>query len=388
VSLVGTWMETVALALLVLRINHSGTILGLVTAARFGPTLLLSAYGGVLADRYPKRRVLVVTQVGLALESLTLGLLVVTDVVQLWQVIVLSVLFGVLSAVDNPARLSFVGEMVDRQRLRNAVTLNTTMVNVARAVGPAIAGVLVVTAGIGACFLVNAASFAAVVLALATLDGSQLHPATPKAPARGWLRDGLRYVRQRPEILAPLLMMTLIGTFTYEFEVTLPLVARDSFHGGATAYSWLLGAFGFGAVLGALRAAKRASTGIRALVGSAAGFGLATMAAALAPAFWLEVALLALVGATSVTFLTTGNSTAQLAAAPEFRGRVTALWSTAYVGSTPIGAVVVGVIADHAGPRWSLGLGAAACAAATLVGLAVLHRGRSAAMASASLEAR
>jgi MFS family permease len=379
VSLIGTWTETVAQALLVLRLSHSGAVLGLMTAARFAPTLLLSPYGGVLADRYPKRRLLAVTQVGLTLVSLTLGLLVVTNAVRLWQVALLATLFGVFAAVDNPARLSFVGEMVDRKRLRNAVTVNTTMVNVARAVGPAIAGVLVVTVGIGACFLVNAASFAAVVLALATLDGSQLHPAAPRAPARGWLRDGLRYARQRPEILAPLLMMTLIGTFTYEFEVTLPLVARDTFHGGPTAYSWLLGAFGCGAVLGALRAAKRAATGIRALLANAAGFGLATIAAALAPSFWIEVALLTLVGATSVTFLTTGNSTAQLAAAPEFRGRVTALWSTAYVGSTPIGAPIVGTIADQAGPRWSLALGAIACGVAVLVGLALLRRGSSAA---------
>jgi MFS family permease len=374
VSLIGTWTETVAQALLVLQLSHSGAVLGLITAARFAPTLVLSPYGGVLADRYPKRRVLTVTQVGLALVSLALGLLVVNNAVRLWEVAVLATLFGVLAAVDNPARLSFVGEMVDRQRLRNAVTLNTTMVNVARAVGPALAGVLVVTVGIGACFLVNAASFVAVVLALATLDASQLHPAAPRAPARGWLRDGLRYARRRPEILAPLLMMTLIGTFTYEFEVTLPLVAHGTFHGGPTAYSWLLGAFGVGAVLGGLRAAKRASTGIPALVAAAAGFGLTTLAAALAPASWIEVVLLTLVGASSVTFLTRGNSTAQLAAAPEFRGRVTALWSTAFVGSTHIGAPVVGTIADQAGPRWSLVLGAIACFLAVLIGLALRRR--------------
>ena len=376
VSLIGTWTETVALALLVLRLSHSGGVLGLVTAARFLPALLLSPYAGVLADRHSKRLVLSVTQAGLALVSLALGLLVVTGAVRLWQVAVLATAFGVLAAVDNPARLAFVGEMVDRDRLRDAVTLNTIVVNVARAIGPALAGVLVVTAGLGACFLLNAASFAAVLLALATLDRAQLRPSAVVAPARGWLRDGLRYARRRPEILAPLMMMTLIGTFTYEFEVTLPLVARDTFHGGATAYSWLLGAFGCGAVLGGLRAARRASTGIRPLVTSAAGFGIATAAAALAPSFWIEVVLLAPVGAASVAFLATGNSTAQLAAAPQFRGRVTALWSTALVGTTPIGAPIVGVLADHAGPRSSLALGALACAAAVLVGLALQHRAR------------
>jgi MFS family permease len=376
VSLIGTWTETVAQALLVLRLSHSGTVLGLMTAARFLPTLLLSPYGGVLADRYPKRRVLVVTQVSLALVSLALGLLVVTGAVRLWQVAVLATLFGVLAAVDNPARLAFVGEMVGRELLRDAVTLTITMVNVARAIGPAIAGVLVVTVGVGACFLVNAASFAAVVLALATLDSAQLHPAAVLAPAKGWLRDGLRYARRRPGILAPLLMMALIGTFTYEFEVTLPLIARDTFHGGPAAYSWLLGAFGCGAVLGGLRAARHAPAGIRPLIASAAAFGLATTAAALAPSFWIEVLLLALVGAASVTFLTTGNTTVQLAAAPEFRGRVTALWSTALVGGTAIGAPIVGVLADQAGARASLALGALACAGAVLVGLALRSRTR------------
>jgi MFS family permease len=378
VSLVGTWMETVAQALLVLRLNHSGTVLGLMTAARFAPVLLLSPYGGLLADRYPKRRILVGTQVGLALVSLVLGLLVVSGAVRLWQVAVLAMLFGVLSAVDNPTRLAFVGEMVDPQRLRNAVTLISMMVNVARAIGPAIAGVLVVTVGIGACFLVNAVSFAAVVVALWTLDAGQLHPSTRTGRARGQLREALAYVRDRPAILAPLLMMTLIGTFTYEFEVTLPLVARDGFHGAPVAYSWLLAAFGCGAVVGGLYAAKRGGTGLRRLVGAAAAFGLATGAAALAPSFGIEVALLAVAGATSVIFLTTGNSTVQLAAAPQFRGRVIALWSTAFVGSTPIGAPVVGAIAEHFGPRWSLGLGAAACGAAVLVGLALRRRERSA----------
>ena len=374
VSLIGTWTETVAQALLVLRLSHSGTVLGLVTAARFLPTLLLSPYGGVLADRYPKRRVLIVTQVSLALVSLVLGLLVVTAVVRLWQVAILATLFGALAAVDNPARLAFVGEIVDRERLRDAVTLNTTVVNVARAVGPAIAGVLVITVGIGACFLVNAASFTAVVAALATLDAAQLRPAAVAPPARSWLRDGVRYARRRPDILAPLLMMALVGTFTYEFEVTLPLVARDTFHGGPTAYSWLLGAFGCGAVLGGLGAARRAASGIGALAASAAGFGAATMSAALAPSFWIEDVLLAVVGASSITFLTTGNSTVQLAATPEFRGRVTALWSTALVGSTAIRAPVVGLVADRAGPRSALALGVIACAVAVLVGLTLLHR--------------
>jgi MFS family permease len=388
VSLVGTWTETVALGLLVLRLGASGTVLGLTMAARFLPVLLLSAYGGVVADRYPKRRVLVVTQIALALVSLALGLLVVAGLVRLWQVGVLAVVFGLISAVDTPTRLAFVGEMVDRTLLRNAVTLNSTVVNLGRALGPAVAGVLVVSAGLGACFLLNAVSFCAVVFALMTLDASRLHPADRSAARAGQLREGLRYVRQRREILAPLLMMTLIGTFTYEFEVTLPLVARDTFHGGPTAYSWLLGAFGVGAVAGSVVAAARARTGVRPLVVAATAFGVATAAAALAPSFPIEVVALAVAGAASVSFLTTGNSTAQLAAAPEFRGRVTALWSTAFVGTTPIGAVIVGVVADHAGPRWSLGVGAAACALAALVGITLLRSVPTAAAANPSPRGR
>jgi MFS family permease len=256
-SLIGTWVETVAQALLVLRLTHSGTVLGLTTAARYAPILLLSPYAGLLVDRYSKRHVLLATQLGLGLVSAVLGAAVLTGDVRLWQVVVLAVLFGIFSAVDNPARQAFVQEVVGRDLVRNAVTLNSTSlnstsVNVARVIGPAIAAVLVSTVGIGWCFVVNAASFGFVIVSLLSLDIRRLHPVPPVPRGRGQLRAGLRYAVGVPAIIRPLLMMALVGTFTFEFEVSLPLLAETTFHGTSTTYSWLIGALGAGAVVGGL----------------------------------------------------------------------------------------------------------------------------------------
>jgi MFS family permease len=367
-SLIGTWVETVAQALLVLRLTHSGTILGLTTAARYAPILLLSPYAGLVVDRHSKRHVLLVTQAGLGLVSATLGVSVLTGHVRLWQIVVLALLFGTLSAVDNPARQAFVPEVVGRDLVRDAVTLNSTTVNVARVIGPTIAAVLVATIGIGWCFVANAVSFTFVIASLLSLDVSALHEVTPVPRARGELREGLRYAAHVPAIAGPLLMMALIGTFTFEFEVSLPLLARITFHGGATAYSWLIGAVGAGAVAGGLYAARSARTGVQRLTWAALGFAIAVGLLAAAPTMPTAVAACVLVGAASVTFLTTGNATIQLASEQRYRGRVTALWSMALVGSTPIGAPIVGALSDTAGPRYALALGAAGCLAAVVVG--------------------
>jgi MFS family permease len=372
-SLIGTWVETVAQGLLVLRLTHSGTILGLTTAARYAPILLLSPYAGLLVDRHARRRVLLATQAGLGLVSATLGASVLTGNIRLWQVFVLALLFGTLSAVDNPARQAFVQEVVGRDLVRNAVTLNSTTVNVARVIGPTIAAVLVTTVGIGWCFVVNAVSFTFVIASLLSLDTSRLHLIPPVPRARGELRQGLRYAARVPEIARPLLMMALIGTFTFEFEVSLPLLARVTFHSGNTGYSWLLAALGLGAVAGGLYAARSARTGVARLTWAALGYAVAVGLVAAAPVMWAAVAACVLVGAASVTFLVTGNATIQLASKPDYRGRVTALWSMAFNGSTPIGAPIIGVLADTASPRWALALGAAACLAAVAVGRAGGH---------------
>jgi MFS family permease len=367
-SLIGTWVETVAQALLVLKLTHSGTILGLTTAARYAPILLLSPYAGLLVDRYPKRRVLLATQIGLGLVSAALGAAVLAGDIRLWQVVVLAVLFGILSAVDNPARQAFVQEVVGRDLVRNAVTLNTTSVNVARVIGPTVAAVLVSTVGIGWCFVVNAASFGFVIVSLLRLDTRRLYPVPPVPRGRGQLRAGLRYAARVPAIIRPLLMMALVGTFTFEFEVSLPLLAETTFHGSSTTYSALIGALGAGAVVGGLYAARSARTGVARLIRASIGYAIAVGLVAVAPTLATAIAACVLVGVASVIFLTTGNATIQLASDPEYRGRVTALWSMALVGTTPIGSPIIGALSDVAGPRSALGLGAAACLAAVIVG--------------------
>jgi MFS family permease len=367
-SLIGTWVETVAQALLVLRLTHSGTVLGLTTAARYAPILLLSPYAGLLVDRYAKRHVLLVTQAGLGVVSALLGAAVLTGAVRLWQVVVLAVAFGVFSAVDNPARQAFVQEVVGRDLVRNAVTLNTTLVNVARVIGPTVAAVLASTVGLGWCFVVNAVSFGFVIVSLLSLDTRRLHPVPPVPRGRGELRAGLRYAARVPQIARPLLMMALIGTFTFEFEVSLPLLAETIFHGTATTYSWLIGALGAGAVAGGLYAARSARTGVARLTRAALGYAIAVGLVAVAPTFPTAVAACVLAGVATVIFLTTGNATIQLASRPEYRGRVTALWSMALVGSTPIGSPIIGALSDAGSPRYALGLGAAACLAAAIIG--------------------
>ena len=351
-----------------LRLTHSGTILGLTTAARYAPVLVLSPYAGLLVDRYSKRRVLLATQAGLGLVSAALGVAVLTGGVRLWQVVVLAVLFGILSAADNPARQAFVQEMVGRDLVRDAVTLNTTTVNVARVAGPTIAAVLVGTVGIGWCFVVNAVSFGFVIVSLLSLDTRRLYPVPPVPRGRGQLRAGLRYAASVPAISRPLLMMALVGTFTFEFEVSLPLLAETTFGGTGTTYSWLIGGLGAGAVAGGLYAARSARTGVARLVKAAVGYAIAVGLVAVAPTLATAIAACVLAGVASVIFLTTGNATIQLASDPGYRGRVTALWSMALVGSTPIGSPVIGALSDVASPRYALGLGAVACLAAALIG--------------------
>ena len=374
VSLPGTWMQVVAQSWLVLQLTGSGALLGLVAAAQFLPVLLLGAYGGLVADRADKRRLLLGTQTALGLLALTLGVLTVTHVVRLWMVFVVAVALGMVNSVDQPGRQTFVPEMVGRDLVQNAVSLNSVLTNAARAVGPAIAGLLIATTGIGVCFLANAASFAAVLVALARIRTGALHPAPPAGRERGQLRQGLRYVRGTPGLLVPLLMMTLVGTLAYEFQVALPLLARISLHGGAGTYGFLTAAMGIGAVAGGLVVASLARTGLLPFTVAAAGFAVAILAAALIPSLPGELAALTIVGFFSTAFMATGNTTLQLTSDPQFRGRVMALWSVTFTGSTPVGGPLIGVIADDLGPRYSLGTGALACLAATLIGTLALSR--------------
>jgi MFS family permease len=335
------------------------------------PVLLLAPYGGLVVDRVDKRRLLLGTQVAFAVLAALLGVLTLSGTIRLWMVLTIATALGVVNSVDNPARQAFVPEMVRPDELPNAVTLNSVITNAARAIGPAIAGILIVTVGVGECFLLNAASFLAVLVALATMRRSQLHPARPAGHGPGQLLEGLRYVRGDRRLLVPLLMMALIGALSYEFQVVLPLLAQRDFAGGADAYGYLTAAFGAGALAGGVLVAGRAAPGLRSVVAAAGMFGVTLLGAAATPQFWSELTVLAAAGAASVAFMSRGTSLLELTAVESMRGRVMALWAVALIGTTPIGGPVVGYVAEHAGPRWGLAVGgiAALVAAATVVGV-------------------
>jgi MFS family permease len=377
VSLAGTWMQMTAQAWLVLTLTHSSTALGVVIGLQTLPVLLLGPYGGVIADRVDKRRLMIILQSAMGVQALILGVLTVTGEVQYWQIGVLAVLLGLNNAFENPARQSFMLEMVGPEHLRNAVSLNSVMANTARVVGPAIAGILIATVGIGVCFLVNAVSFAAVIGSLFAMDRAALYPTTPTPRGRGQLREGFRYVRRTPDLAIPLMMMALAGCLTYEFQVTLPVMASRGLHVGSAGFGLMTSAMGLGAVLGGLGVAARGKIGLHPLVIAATGFGCALALATLAPSLPLELAALALVGWGSISFMSMANSTLQLTAAPEMRGRVMSLWFVAFQGSTPIGGPVVGWLMAVAGARAGLGIATVTAFVVALGGFAALYRRRS-----------
>lgn len=366
VSLTGTWMQRLGQAWLVLELSGSPTLLGVVTAAQFLPLLLAGPWGGLIADRVDKRRLLLWTQSSAGALALLLGLLTLSGLVQLWMVMLFALGLGVVTALDNPARQSFVLEMVGPDHVTNAVTLNSIVVNAARAVGPAAAGVLIATAGVAPTFLVDATSYFAVVGALLLMRREELHAAPPTRRGPGQLREGLAYVRRSPGLLAPLALMAIVGTLAYEFQVVLPVLARQTFAGGADTLGMLNSALGIGAVAGGLLAAGALKPSTRSLVLAALSFGTFILLAAGAPTLPLALVALFGVGAASITFLATGNSLLQLRAAPAMRGRVMALWSMAFLGTTPLGGPLIGWVAEVAGARVALGLGGAATVAGGL----------------------
>jgi MFS family permease len=383
ISLIGTWMQMTAQSWLVLTLTHSAAALGLIVALQTIPVLLLAPYGGVIADRVDKRRTMIALQSAMGVQALILGVLTVTGSVRVWEIGALALLLGLNNAFENPARQSFMMEMVGPEHLRNAVSLNSVLVNVARSIGPAVAGILIATVGEGVCFLVNAASFVAVVSSLIAMDTSALNPTRPTPRAKGQLREGFRYVRRTPNLAIPLLMMGAVGCLTYEFQVSLPVMASKGLHAGATGYGFMTAAMGVGAVAGGLLVAARGKTGLRPLVIASSVFGVAMLLATAAPTLAFELLALALAGAASITFMSTGNSTLQLGAAPEMRGRVMSLWFVAFQGSTPVGGPIVGAVMGVLGARAGLGLGALTCIVVALAGLAALLRMRA---GSAELE--
>jgi MFS family permease len=357
VSLSGTWMQVVAEMWLVLQLTRSGVAVGVAAALQFAPMLLGGAWGGLIADRFDKRRLLIVTQTAMALPALALLALTASGAIELWMLYLLIFARGAVNAVDNPARQAFLVELVGSDRLVNAVSLGSALVNGARTVGPALAGVAIATVGVEACFGLNALSFGAMLLALRGMDASALRSVPPTAREPGQLRGGLRYVRATPELWIPLALMAIVGTFTFNFQVLLPLLATFGFGGGAVAYATLTTAMGLGAIAGAVAIGARSRVRPTLLTGAAAAFGALVVAAATAPSLALAALALVPVGAASVVFAASVNSFLQLAVAPAMRGRVMALYSVVFLGSTPIGGPLMGWIAGAAGPRAALALG-------------------------------
>ena len=387
VSPSGTWMQTVAQGLLVLQLTGSGTALGVVVALQTLPVLLFGAWGGLIADRYPKRRILYVVQAVSGAASLLMGGLIVSGAIELWMVYGIAVLLGVTKVFDNPTRQTFVREMVGTDLLRNAVSLNSTQMNLARIIGPSVAAVVVATLGLGACFLVNGASFAVVMLMLTRMRATELHPAPRLAPARGQLVEGLRYAASEPLLRNTLLMMAIIGTFTYEFQVILPLFATFTLGEGATGYAVLTSAMGVGAVAGGLYTASRKARDPRQLVVAAALFGGSMLLTAAAPTLTVAIGTMIVVGFCSVNFTSLGNVTLQLNSRPTMQGRVMSLWTVAFLGTTPIGGPIIGAIGEHASPRWGLLVGGVAALVAAGIGLLASRSRRGVASAEATGEA-
>jgi MFS family permease len=364
VSISGNWMQIVAEMWLIVQLTGSGAAVGITAGLQFLPMLLFGAWGGLLADRVDKRTLLTVTQLSMALPAVALWGLTAGGAIEAWMVFALVLLRGSVLAIDNPARQAFVTEMVGRDRVVNAVALNSVVVHTARILGPATAGALIALIGVAACFAVNAATFAVMVIALRLMDPALLQRTDVVPRARGQLRAALAYVRRTPTLRIPLAMMVVAGIVSFNFQVLLPLLAAETWNGSAATYATLTAAMGVGSVLGALAAGARGTVTPRLLVGSATLFGAAELLVAVAPTFELQALALVPLGAASVTFAAGVNSSLQLAAEPSVRGRVMSLYSIVFLGSTPIGAPLVGWLAEVAGPRAGLWAGAAAALAA------------------------
>jgi MFS family permease len=373
ISNTGTWMQRVAQDWLILELTHgSGTAVGIATGLQFLPLLLFSLWGGMIADRYPKRNVLMVTQSVMGALAIILGVLAVTGVVQPWHVYLLAFGLGLATVVDNPTRQSFAIEMVGKPDLPNAIALNSAVFNLARILGPAVAGVVIAIVGTPTAFFINAASYLAVLIGLKLMRPSELHPAERVMRAKGQLREGLAYVRSRTDLLMTLVLIFFVSTFGMNFQVTTALMSRVVFHTGAGRFGLASAVFAFGALLGALYAARRVKQGLRLLVGTALAFGLLEVATSLMPTYWLFLVLLVPTGLTVISLSTAANASVQLTVPAEMRGRVMGIYMLVFLGGTPIGSPLTGWVAQQFGTRMALAAGGIISVVATVaVGFAV-----------------
>jgi MFS family permease len=371
VSNVGTWMQRTAQDWIVLThlTNHDAAAVGITLALQFGPVLLLMPVAGLIADRVNRRRMLFITQLSMGILGLGLGLIVVTNVATLWEVYAFAFALGSVSAIDMPVRQTFVSEIVEEKQIPNAVALNSASFNGARLVGPAIAGVLIAAIGSGWVFLINAASFGATIVALALIHVHELRAQNRPPRKRGQIREGWRYVGSRPDIVIVLVMMSLVGTFGVNFPIFTSTMAL-AFHQGANGYGLLSSVMAVGSVFGALMAARREKPRVVVIALASLGFGASMLTSALMPTYWSYAVVLIVVGLSALTMMTSANAYVQTTTKPAMRGRVMALYMAIFAGTTPLGAPLVGWIANIAGPRWAIVVGAASGFAAAGVALA------------------
>lgn len=376
VSNIGTWMQRVAQDWLVLTIltNHSGTAAGITTGLQFLPILFIGPFAGLVGDRVNKRKLLLYTQTAMGLCALILGLLVVTHSVQLWHVFLLALLLGVASAFDAPSRQAFVSEVVSKEDVPNAVALNSASFNLARLAGPGVAGLVIAWFGTGPAFLINAASFLAVIISLWRMRVTELHPAKRVPRGKGQIREGLLYIRKRPDLMMIMVLVFIVSTFGMNFQITNALMATTVFHLGPGEYGLLGSIMAIGTLAASLMAARRKNVRMAYIIGGALGFGVATVVAAFMPNYALYALVLIPVGVAALTFMNACNTTVQLSTEPAMRGRVLAVYMAVLQGGTPIGAPLIGWIATEFGARWSLGIGAVVAVVAALLAWILMNR--------------
>jgi len=377
ISQTGTWLSMVTQTLLVLRLSKSGVALGLLTACQFGPMLLLGAWAGAVADRADKRRLLMLLQFLAMLQSLALGTVVLAGWASIPVIYSMAAVQGVLTAFDNPNRRAFVVEMVDADDLPNAVSLNSAVMTGSRVVGPAAAGALVLGVGYGWPFIIDAVTYLAVLLGLYLMRPDELFRSAPTTKAKRQVREGLRYIRSDPHLFVPLVMMAIIGTFAFNFSVTIPLLVAGPLHAGTSTFTLLFSVLSLGSLVGALITARRSHVTPRHLVAAAGGFGISMFLLAGAPVLGLAFPAGILVGLSSIAFMTSSTAIVQVLAGPEYRGRVLAIQAMVFLGSTPIGGPIVGWISDVAGPRVGIMVGGVACLVAAVYGYRALCVGAS-----------
>lgn len=374
ISLCGTWMQGMAQSWLVLQLTGSGTALGIVSALQFLPILFFGPYGGVLVDRFPRRKILYFTQAISGLLALILGILVLAGSIKVWMIYILALCFGLIKTIDIPAGQNFSLEMVGKDKLQNAVSLDATLKSLARAVGPLIAGVLLLTLGVGVCFIVNAISYIAVLVALFMMKEKEMYFQTLAPVKKGQIIEGFEYIKANPLIRDTLILIAIIGTFSCEFSTVLPLLAKFTFNGNVKTYTLLTAVFGIGSMLGGFFAASRKRTAPHILIDVSLLFGLSLFLVALSPNLITVAIFLTVAGAISIFWISVANVTLQLESISEMRGRVMSLYTVGYFGLVAVGAPVIGWICEVYGARWGLAVGGFSAILAALIAIPTLKK--------------